>query len=161
MAKQNRGVAESWSYVLQADRALEPDQQTRFTLRPVIAADRDRIRDNLMWTQIHADGSQTKVRRTRQTARVVALEHIVSVDNFPVGAPLPWPKDRGEREAYLAMFDDNDIEELGDEIWARSTIGPDEEPLKNSFTPERMSASGDSSAAPTSTTAPPAREIPA
>src|SRR4051812_17488062 len=117
MAKKNRCVAESWTYVLVGDRALDPDQQTRFTLRPVAAGDRDRIRDNLSWTQIHSDGGQTRVNRTRQTARTLVLDHLASVDNFPVGAPQPWPKDRADRDQYLAMLDDDDIEELGDEIW--------------------------------------------
>jgi hypothetical protein len=152
MAKKNRCIAEAWTYVLLSDRELPPDEQTRFTLRPMTAPERDHVRDNLSWTQLHPDGAHTRVNRTRQSARAIALNHIVGVENFPVGSPQPWPKERDDQVRYLAMLDDGDVLELGNEVFDRSTMGADEEPIKNSFTPERTSASGVSSPESISTT---------
>lgn len=142
MAKKNRCIAESWTYVTKADRALPKEEQTRFVLSPMTWAERDRARDAL--------SSDTVVHRQ---ARQLALDHIVSIENFPVGGPLPWPADRAARESYLNTLDDGDVLEVGNEVWTRSTIGADEEPLKNFSTPERISASGESSPASISTTA--------
>lgn len=149
MAKKNRCVAESWTYITQADRALPKEEQTRFVLSPMPWDERDRARDAL--------SSDVVVHRQ---ARQMALEHIVAVENFPVGAPAPWPTGRAARETYLNTLDDGDVLEIGNEVWARSTLGADEESLKNSFTPERTSASGVSSAESSSTTAPSAPSSP-
>jgi hypothetical protein len=51
--------------------------------------------------------------------------------------------------------------EVGNEVWLRSTLGADEDALKNSSPPERTSASGESSPDPISTTAPSAPSSPA
>jgi hypothetical protein len=160
MAKKNRCIAESWTYVLLSDRTLPPDQQTRFTLRPMTAPERDQVRDNLSWTQLHIDGAHTRVNRTRQSARAIALNHIAGIDNFPVGAPQSWPKDRDAQARYLDMLEDGDVLEIGNEVFDRSTLGPDEGDIKNSSTPERTSASGASSQGDISTTAPSAPSSP-
>jgi hypothetical protein len=149
MAKKNRCVAESWVYVTKTDRALPKEEQTRFTLRPMTWAERDRARDAL--------SSESVVHRQ---ARRMALDHIVSIENFPVGDPKPWPSTIGEREAYLNTLDDGDVLEVGNEVWLRSTLGPDEDALKNSSPPERTLASGESSAASSSTSAPNAASSP-
>jgi hypothetical protein len=150
MARKNRCVAESWIYVTKADRELPKDQQSRFTLSPMTAAERDVAQDTL----------SSGAAGTREYARKIARDHIVSVENFPVGEPKPWPEKSADREAYLATLHDDDVLAIGNEVWVRSSLGADEEPLKNSSTPERTSASGASSAASSSTTAPSAPSSP-
>jgi hypothetical protein len=146
MARKNRCIAEAWTYVTKADRELPKDQQSRFTLSPLISTERDLLRDEMVNDDRTFGSIYTRGRK-------LALDHIVSVENFPVGEPKPWPEKRSEREAYLSLLDDDDVLEIGNEVWARSTLGPEDKELKNSSTPERTSASGEPSPDRTSTTA--------
>lgn len=163
MAKAKKRPAESWTYVLEADRALDAAQQSRFVLSPMTYAERAAIRDDLL----RGEGNVSKVFRNAGT---IAIEHLVSIENFPAGEPQPWPADRAARERYLELLDDDDVLEIGNEIWTRSALGyrdKDTEPLrdgdvaKNSSTPEPTSSSGGSSTTtPISIPAPPATAIP-
>lgn len=142
MAKAAKRPAEAWTYVLKADRALEPSQRSVFTLAPMTYAQRAVINDSMVLSAL--DDS-----RVYRTAGEMVLSHIASIENFPAGEPQPWPADRASRERYLEMLEDGAVLELGNEIWSRSALGKDEEPLKNSSAPEPMSSSGDISTAPT------------
>jgi hypothetical protein len=155
MAKTVKRSAESWIYVLKADRTLDPSEQTRFTLRPMTHAERAATMDDAARTLTTSEGV-VSVGRFHQNAYEIALRHIVSIENFPIGAPQPWPKDADERARYLDQLDDDDIVEVGDEVWRRSRLGADTAAVKNSLPPELTSNSGGSSATATSTTAPPA-----
>jgi hypothetical protein len=161
MAKSRKRPAEAWVFVLEADTQLPLDQQTRFTLRPMTHAERAAVRDDLAREERQRDGTTATVARTRQQAYAIALAHIVSVENFPVGAPQAWPNDRAAQERYLEQLEDDDVLEIGNEVWARSTLGPpDEGVVKNFSPPELTSISGGSAAIETSTTVGRARETP-
>jgi hypothetical protein len=156
MAKQAKRSAESWTYVLEADQRLPVEEQTRFTLKPMTGAERAQFVDDLVRTSVAPDGSQTVMRRTQQNARELCLTHIERIENFPAGSngsAMAWPKSREEREAYLEQLSDDDVMELGNEVYVRSTAGPD---AKNSLPLGHTSRSGGGSAEATSTTAPPA-----
>lgn len=157
MAKQAKRAAESWVYVLEADRTLPPEEQTRFTLKPMTQSERARFVDDLVRTSVAEDGSQTVMRRTQQNALELCLTHIERVENFPAGsngASQQWPKSRSDRERYLDQLSDDDVMEVGNEVYVRSTAGPD---AKNSSPPVPTSRSGGESGGATSTTAPPAQ----
>jgi hypothetical protein len=154
MAKKREIPPESWVYVLDADKKLPPEEQTRWTLSPMTQSERARFVDDLVRTHVSEDGGQTVIRRTEQQALGLCLTHIVSVENFPAGsngASQAWPKGQAERERYLEMVDAADILELGNEVYVRSTAGPD---AKNSSPPGLTSSSGGKSADLASTTAP-------
>lgn len=147
MAKAVKRPAESWIYVLKADRGLEERERSVFTLAPLTYAQRAGVRDDM---QRAAAASSDRVHRA---AAEIAVTHIVLIENFPAGEPQPWPKSRGDRERYIEMLDDDHVLEIGDEIWGRSSLGfrsdPDQDPkdgdlLKNSPTPEDTSVSGKS-----------------
>jgi hypothetical protein len=87
MATLVKRPAESWAFVLDGDRALPTEQQTRFTLRPMTINDRAAARDDLTRELVGPDGTRIIQRRTRQHSLMLALSHIVAIENFPVGAP--------------------------------------------------------------------------
>jgi hypothetical protein len=126
MAKMKSRAAASFPYVLIGDRDLPPEQQTQFVLRTLTVDEH---------------------------AAALALEHIVSIENFPVGAPQPWPDERERRRDYLGMLMPADLQELGGVLFHRAEVGDEE---KNFSPPARTSASGDNSSAQAPTTAPPA-----
>jgi hypothetical protein len=153
MAKMKSRAAASFPYVLIGDRDLPPEQQTQFVLRPLTVDEHAAAHDGLVRTLVDKDGNRTIVNRTRQQAVSLALEHIVSIENFPVGAPQPWPDERERRRDYLGMLMPADLQELGGVLFHRAEVGDEE---KNFSPPARTSASGDNSSAQTPTTAPPA-----
>lgn len=148
MAKAIKRPAESWSYVLRADRELEESERSIFVLAPLTYAERAAMRDDVL---------RGKTDRVYREAGDVFLSHVVSIENFPGGNPVPWPSDRDARVRYLELLDDLHVLEVGNEIWARSSIGEDEDTLKNFSPLELTSSSGESSTAtPASIPAPPA-----
>jgi hypothetical protein len=151
MAKSVKRPAESWTYMLASDRALPLEQQTRFTLRPMTIGERAAAWDDLVRELRNDDGTRTLLRRTRQQGVELAIRHIVSIENFPVGAAQPWPADAEQRARYLELLEDRDVSELADEIWKRSN-GVDDS-AKNFLPPERTSDSGGASPAIQSSTA--------
>lgn len=143
--KTSRAAAESWSYVLKDDRVLPLEQQSRFILRPLSQAERATVRDAMNRVVSTSTGELTE-NRTWQVTHGLALSHIVSIENFPAGAPAPWPNRMSERERYLEQLDDDYVLEIGNEIWVKSTLTPEEgEAAKNSSAPEPTSTSGASS----------------
>lgn len=133
MAKRIKRLTESWLYIPRADRDLAPELQSAFRLRPMAQAERTVARDDVARTVIQEDGSQMIVGRERQVAVSICVNHIVDAQNFPAGAPDPWPVERSARLAYLESMDDELVREIGNEVFTRSTIG---EPEKNSSPPE-------------------------
>lgn len=123
MAKLIKRMVESWTYVPIADRALEAGEQTAFRLSPLSQAELFAVTDDLQRTIIEPDGTQVITSRERQTALRLCLSHIASVENFPVGAPQPWPEEREKRRVFLEQFDHELVRELGDEIYGKSRIG--------------------------------------
>lgn len=145
MAKARRRLAESWSYRLLCDRALDPSEQTVFHLNPLTQAERLQVRDDIARNRVLANGTTETQRRKGQVELALCLTNIASIENFPVGAPTPWPADHDARRAYLEQLDDEYIEEIGAEIYGRSAIGELE---KNSLPPEPTSSSGNPSPVP-------------
>lgn len=137
-----------WTYVLEGDRKLPQDQQARFVLRPLTQLERCRVHDSLVFTHFDADGTRQIRRRQREIEFSLAVSHIDSVENFPIGAPRPWPTDQALRPAYLAQLSDDDVTELGGEIWTKSLldVGPGSA-LGNSSAPALTSSSGAASEA--------------
>lgn len=129
MAKKAPRPAESWTYVLVADRELATEEQSIFTLSPLSQAERATVRDELARIQTQQDGTKSIISRSHRQGWEIALRHIVSIENFPAGSPEPWPKGDVERRKYLEALDDGFVQELGNEVWARSELGDD---LKNS-----------------------------
>lgn len=160
MAKAKKRPAEAWTYVLKADRTLPLDQQSRFTLRPMVYAERAMVQDDFLRSETRPDGTRVDISRVYRNAGEIALEYIVSIENFPAGAAQAWPATRAERERYLEMLDDEQVLELGNETWIRSSMGIDGDAIKNVSTPEPTLRSGDTSGASTSTIAPPAPSSP-
>lgn len=100
--------------------------------------------------------------RVFRNAGEIVVTHVVSIENFPARSPQPWPKDREDRERYLEQLDDDDVLELGNEVWVRSTLGVDGGAIKNFSPPELTSNSGGTSTNPqTSTPADSAPSTPA
>jgi hypothetical protein len=139
MAKAVKRAAESWRYVLTADRELPPEEQTTFSLRPLTQAERAWAQDNLARTHFRPDGAREAVQRTHQLARELCLTNIEGIENFPAGEPKAWPESREDRERYLEQLDDAAVTEVGNQIWERSQLEP---AAKNSSTPGATSTSG-------------------
>jgi hypothetical protein len=173
MATAIHRAAETWRYILQSDRALEPSQQSVFVLRPLTLAERQRVRDALTRTHVDAEGRHLIASRLNEVRIELALTNVVSVENFPAGEPKPWPAGAplAERAAYLEILGDEHVREIGNEIFEHSVIetapqtkvGDDwskGSPAGNSSPPGLTSSSGGSSAETASTTAPPATGTP-
>ena len=140
MARQIKRSPESFTYVLQADRELSADQQTRFTLKPLTTAERHSLFERNTERIQQANGDVRLVAHTISLAREVCLEHIEAIDRFPVDRPEPWPAKSKERQAYLEQFADTDLAEIYGVLFERSWLGDD---VKNSSSPEPTSSSGE------------------
>lgn len=131
MAKKAWRSAESWTYVLLADRELPPEQQTRFTLSPLSQLERAAVRDEIARVQTLQDGTKSIISHSRRQGLEIAVRHIASIENFPGDTPEKekWPAGETERRKYLEMLGDDSVQEIGNEIWTKSELGDD---LKNS-----------------------------
>jgi hypothetical protein len=157
MASKQKRAAETWRYVLFADRALPPEQQSTFVLRPLTQLERADVHDNMTRFVSVPEGGRVAVARDHRLSVELCASNIVAVENFPAGAAEPWPEGRAERFAYLEGLDDAYVQEIGNELWLRATLGDD---AKNSLPPRPMSTSDGALAANTSTTALPATPTP-
>lgn len=126
MAKAAKRLPGSWRYVLEEDRALPLDEQSVFICRPLTGAERERVADEVTQYEMLPDGSRRAISRMRQVARQLCLTHIESIERFPSDAPAGWPKDRADRETYLEKLSDDQVFELGNQIYERSALGPEE-----------------------------------
>ena len=125
MPKKQQRSAESWRYVLTADRELPPEEQSVFVLRPLTQLERADVQDNMVRIQSRPDGGRTVVQRDHRLSVELCLTNITSIENFPAGAPEKWPADHASRVTYLEMLDDDHVQQIGNEIWVHSTITSD------------------------------------
>lgn len=123
MAKKRARLAEPWVYVLRRDRQLPPEEQSKFTLRPLTISERAVAGSGLVSLVAFADGTRETHRRETIVSLNLALQNIVAVENFPSDKPEMWPDGREARLRYLEQLDDEDVFELGNEIYVRSTVG--------------------------------------
>lgn len=100
-------------YVPLDDRRLPPEEQTVIYYRPLTAGQRAEAYDGLSVSEIAVDGKLLQRNCGWQVHRELCLTQIERVDNFPPGAPEPWPTDRAAREAYLDRIDDLVVNEIG------------------------------------------------
>lgn len=126
MSEAKKRVAGSWTYVPLADRALPPEKQTVFTLSPLDGAERERAADESIQRVLDRDGNIRVVSRMRSVAREIVLTHVTSIERFPASAPKAWPADMEARKKYLEDMDDDLVFEVGNHIWERSALGPEE-----------------------------------
>lgn len=125
MAKKKKRAAESWRYVLKADRGLPPEQQTVFILRPLTQAEQLDVKDNAARYYTPPQGGEVQVRRQHRLSLELCLTNILDVENFPAGGPPEkWPADPEARAAFLEGLDNDDVFEVGNEIYAQSLLGP-------------------------------------
>lgn len=117
MAKAQKRAAEAWDYVLKSDRDLPKEEQSRFTLRPMTMAEQAAYHD-----AVRSGGGGSRI---WQATVAVCPEHITAVHNFPAGAAKEWPKERAAQLAYLEDVGVDECFEIGDEIYARSKLGPE------------------------------------
>lgn len=129
MATAQKRAAERWRYVLDVDKALPEEQQSGFILTPLSQLERAEARDNFARRVVARSGETTVSKRDSRMCVEFCATHIAEVENFPVGAPKPWPAMPEERYRYLEQLDDAWVQELGNEIWVRSELGDD---IKNS-----------------------------
>jgi hypothetical protein len=142
MARTIRRSAESWTYILLADRGLPVAEQTVFTLRPLTAADRAAFHDEIETEHTLPGGDTIVPNRVRRTALRIAVQQIERVANYPIGAPEAWPDGDDARARYLDQLPDADVLELGNEVWARGQLGIDRDAVGKSSPPGHTPASG-------------------
>jgi hypothetical protein len=129
MASKITRPAQSWTYILDDDRDLPDAEQSRFTLRPLTQQERAVIRDEIGRIETGKDGTKSVISRSYRQGIEIVLDAIVSIENFPAGAPQPWPDDRQQRRQYIDMLSDHYVQELANEAWFKSVAGDD---VKNS-----------------------------
>lgn len=126
MAKAKKRVAGSWSYVLEEDQKLPLEQQSVFVLQPLTGAERERVADEVTQRIFEKDGSIRTISRMRSVARELCLTKIESIQRFPSDAPREWPEKPEERAKYLELLSDDQVFEIGNQIYERSALGPEE-----------------------------------
>jgi hypothetical protein len=126
VATAQKRAAESWRYVLKSDESLPPEQQSVFVLTPLNVIERAEARDGMVRRVVGATGETTVSQRDKRLSVEFCLSHIREIENFPAGAPKPWPDTSDERLRYLDQLDDSAVQELGNEIWVRSELGETE-----------------------------------
>jgi len=121
----------SWRFIPPEDRALPPEEQTVFVLRPLTQEERMASWDNGAWSQRSEDGSKTILPRTFRLARENCLSHIEDVVNLQVpnsagdGYTVPiWPKNGTpeEKAKFLEVLGDVEVLIVGNEILDRSSL---------------------------------------
>lgn len=125
MRAMNRASG-NWRYVPLADRSEPVERQTVITLSPLSGIERAEMWDNVNWVVENDETGEKSVQpRVFRQARELCLQHIVNVENFPVGSPEPWPAKgtREDKDRYLDKFHDLDLLEVGNELRSRSLLG--------------------------------------
>lgn len=122
MAKKFKRPTQSWEYVLDRDRELAPEEQSRFLLRPLTVSERAAVHSGLVTLMEGPDGTRQTQSRLNIVGVNIAVQNIVSVENFPSDEPKAWPDSREERLKYLEQLSDDDVQELANEVFAKSTI---------------------------------------
>lgn len=122
MPKKFKRSTESWEYVLERDREAPPEEQSRFMLRPLTVSERAAVHSNLVMLAEATDGTRQTQTRSHIVGVSIAVQNIVGVENFPSDQPTPWPATRDERLKYLEQLHDDDVQEIANEVFAKSTI---------------------------------------
>lgn len=126
MAKATKRVAGSWRYELLEDQALPPEQRSVFICNPLTGAERERVRDEISERILQADGSLRLTSRMRTIARELCLTKIAAIERFPIDAPVSWPAEPEKRATYLEQLTDDQVFEIGTQIFDRSALGPED-----------------------------------
>lgn len=92
-------------YVPREDRALSPDEQTTFLLTPLTLDERAGAYDTISTTVLDSSGTQTQKSGVWRQSVELFVTHVVAIENFPAGAPEPWPATRAERLRYMEQID--------------------------------------------------------
>jgi hypothetical protein len=122
--KATRRSSESFWLTPKADQGLPADDQSRFKFRPLTQAERMNALDDFAVHIKRADGSMELKTRDYGQSRTIVRAHLIEVDNFPAGAPEPWPADEAARDAYLEQIDDMVLHELGQAVLDRGVMEP-------------------------------------
>ena len=109
-------------YIPFSDRTLPPEEQTVIYYKPLTAGERAAAFDNLSVSELQESGKLLQRSQAWQVHRELCLTQIERVENFPAGAPQPWPTDAAARETYLEQFDDFVVNEIGAAIRDGSTM---------------------------------------
>lgn len=127
MAKRSQRPVEPFWHVLEKDKKLPAEEQSRFRFRPLTQAERMRAMDNIEQVTIEATGERQLRFRSFQQAREIVLLTLIETENFPAGEPQKFdPKaSREDRERYIELMDDGDVYALGDFVFDHSTLGVD------------------------------------
>lgn len=123
-----RRQTEAFTYVPKDDRALPPEQQTRFVCNPLTVGERMQVLDEMSVVTFEADGVKVSRGRTFRQAYELLLQKLVAVENFPAGGtamPYPARGTREQKEVYLAQFPELVLYEVGDEIRDRAELPAD------------------------------------
>ena len=128
MASKSQRPVEPFWHVLEKDRKLPVEEQSRFRFRPLTQAERMRAMDNIESVVIEATGERQLRFRSFQQAREIVLSTLIETENFPAGAPEKYDRNasREDRERYVEMIEDGDVYALGDYVFDHSTLGKDE-----------------------------------
>lgn len=120
----------NWKFTFPSEEQNPPERQTVVVCRQLTQAERMLAWDNLNWTARDAQGGVTLLPRTFRLARELCLLAIESIENFPEGAPKPYPTNGTDEEksAYLDQFPDLELLKIGQAIRNRATL---EEEVKN------------------------------
>jgi hypothetical protein len=109
---------ESWWFVLESEKTLPPDKQSRFLLKPLTQAERLRVWDDYKWVSVDPQGGRSITPRAMQQAEQLVLSNLLETQNFPLDNPITWPASGGleAKRKYLEMLDDMDVVEIGNAI---------------------------------------------
>ncbi len=124
MATKVTRVVEPFDYVLDADKNLSPDEQTIFTFRPMAQKERAAVLDASNTVTFDKEGNRQLSERNFTQGREIVLAHLIRVQNFPVGEPKEWPKDRKAQEQYLDDLSEVDLMFLGNAVIQHSVLQP-------------------------------------
>lgn len=92
-------------YVPRDDRALPPEEQTTFLLTPLTLDERAGAYDTISTTVLDPSGTQTQRSGVWRQSVELFVTHVIGIENFPAGAPEPWPATREARLTYMEQID--------------------------------------------------------
>lgn len=109
-------------YILKADQHRKPEEQSTFYIRPLTQGERMEANDRINITTVGPTGVVEQEGRGWRQALELCVTRIERIENFPDGAPKPWPVSEKERREYMEQFEDRDVSEIGTAIREASTM---------------------------------------